>query len=103
MADPDHFTDTEWIGLASRAACELGAHVVKAYTTGESDDAAMISGCPAPFLAAGGPKSENPREIAACALTHGAAGIAFGRNVFGSQDPRQTVKDLVQEVHGVSA
>ncbi|MFC2082955.1 class I fructose-bisphosphate aldolase [Candidatus Bipolaricaulota bacterium] len=102
-SDPEHFTDPGWIGLAARTACELGADVVKAYTTGESADADIISGCSVPFLAAGGPKSENPREIAMRAMEHGAAGIAFGRNVFGSADPCQIVKDLVQEIHGEAA
>lgn len=101
--NPEHFNDPEWIGLAARVAHELGADVIKAYTTGTSDDASVIRGCGAPFLAAGGPKSENPGEIAARAVSHGAAGIAFGRNVFGSADPRQAVKDLVQEVHGVGS
>jgi len=98
--DPDHFHDAEWIGLAARAAVELGADVIKAYTTGESVDEAMIRGCGAPFLAAGGPASTNAVDLAVRAMKHGAAGIAFGRNVFAADDPRRTVEELVEAVHG---
>ncbi len=98
--DPDHFQDPEWIGIAARAGYELGADVIKAYTTGTEDDRAAIRGCSIPFLAAGGPKASNASEIAAAAIAHGAAGIAFGRNVFGAEDSRQAVQSLVHEVHG---
>jgi DhnA family fructose-bisphosphate aldolase class Ia len=94
------FQDAEWIGLAARAGYELGADVIKAYTTGTDADVQIISGCLLPFLAAGGPKSANPAEIAAKAVAHGASGVAFGRNVFGAEDPQQVVRDLIREVHG---
>jgi DhnA family fructose-bisphosphate aldolase class Ia len=34
-------------------------------------------------------------------MEHGAAGIAFGRNVFDAEAPRKVVEDLVEAVHGV--
>ena len=95
------FQDAEWIGLAARAGYELGADVIKAYTTGTEADVQVISGCLLPFLAAGGPKSANPAEIAATAISHGASGVAFGRNVFAADDPQQVVRDLVKAVHSV--
>ena len=98
--DSDHFNDPEWIGLAARAAVELGADIIKAYTTGEAADADVIRGCGVPFLAAGGPRSQNATDVAARAMKHGAAGIAFGRNVFAAEDPRKVVEDLVRVVHG---
>lgn len=100
--DSEHFHDADWIGLAARAGQELGADIIKAYTTGTDADERVIRGCGAPFLAAGGPKSANPTELAAHAIKHGAAGIAFGRNVFGADDPRKTVGELVKTVHGAS-
>ena len=99
-AASDHFQDADWIGLAARAGYELGADIIKAYTTGTDADERIISDCTLPFLAAGGPKSANHSEIAAHAIAQGAAGVAFGRNVFGSDDPKQVVRDLVREVHG---
>ena len=96
----DKFQDPDWIGLAARAGYELGADIIKAYTTGTEADKRMISDCLLPFLAAGGPKSANPAEIASTAMAHGAAGVAFGRNVFGSDNPQQVVRDLVKAVHG---
>jgi len=100
-AASDKFQDGDAIGLAARIGYELGADIIKAYTTGTDADERIISDCALPFLAAGGPKSSNPSEIAAKAMAHGAAGVAFGRNVFGADDPQQVVKDLVREVHGV--
>ena len=100
-AADDKFKDADWIGLAARAGYELGADIIKAYTTGTDADERIISNCSLPFLAAGGPKSANPAEIAATAMAHGAAGVAFGRNVFGADNPQQVVRDLVREVHDV--
>ena len=100
-AASDKFQDAESIGLAARVGYELGANIIKAYTTGTEADKRIISDCSLPFLAAGGPKSANPEEIVSNAMAHGAAGVAFGRNVFGSDDPQQVVKDLVRVVHGV--
>lgn len=100
-AADDKFQDASWIGLAARVGYELGADVIKAYTTGTDADVQLISGCLLPFLAAGGPKSANSSEIASQAVAHGAAGVAFGRNVFAADDPQQVVRDLVKAVHGV--
>jgi len=98
-AAPERFQDPEWISIAARTAYELGADIVKAYTTGTDEDEAIIGGCGLPFLAAGGPKTSEPAEIAACAIRHGAAGIAFGRNVFEAASPQSAVEELVAVVH----
>jgi len=101
-ADPERFRDPEWIGVAARVGRELGADVIKAYTTGEAADAEGIRGCGAPFLAAGGAASDEARRIAAQAMDHGAAGVAFGRNVFGAADRPGAVRELVEVVHGTT-
>jgi DhnA family fructose-bisphosphate aldolase class Ia len=98
--DHDHFHDADWIGLAARTGYELGADIIKAYTTGTVADRDVIRGCARPFLAAGGAKTADPTEIAANAMANGAAGVAFGRNVFAAENPRQVVADLVDAVHG---
>lgn len=98
--DAEHFSDPEWIALAVRAGAELGADVIKAYTTGTDADCAAIDGCGVPFLAAGGLPSQNAIRIAEAAIQHGAAGVAFGRNVFEAADPSGTVRELVRAVHG---
>ena len=99
-AETEHFHDADWIGLASRVGRELGADLIKAYTTGTDADTRIIRECGAPFLAAGGPRSDNPVDIAAHAIASGAAGVAFGRNVFGADDAREVVRQLVRTVHG---
>ncbi len=98
-AEPDRFQDPEWIATGARVAYELGADIVKAYTTGTTADAQIIEGCEVPFLAAGGAKSSQPTEIAAQAILHGAAGIAFGRNVFEATTPQSVVEELAAIVH----
>lgn len=98
--DPDHFQDPEWIGIAVRAGYELGADVIKAYTTGTEADRKVIQACAVPFLAAGGPKTTDSIEIASQAMAHGADGVAFGRNVFGDDAPDRVVSALVNAIHG---
>jgi len=44
-AASDKFQDAEAIGLAARAGYELGADVIKAYTTGTDADVQLIGGC----------------------------------------------------------
>ena len=101
--DPERFQDAEWIGLAARAGYELGADIIKAYMTGTEADGKVIRGCGVPFLAAGGPRSADPMKLAAHAIERGAAGVAFGRNVFEADDHRHTVTELVEVVHGVES
>jgi len=100
-ADPEHFSDPEWIALGARAGAELGADVIKAYTTGTDADRQAIEGCGVPFLAAGGPSLHDALQIAGAAMKNGASGVAFGRNVFEAPQPTATVQNLVAVVHGV--
>jgi DhnA family fructose-bisphosphate aldolase class Ia len=99
IADPKKFHDVPSIALGARVAYELGADVVKAYGGGESTFADIPRSCPVPVLVAGGAKSEDPVEMARQAVKRGAAGIAFGRTVFGAENPTQTVRALVEVVH----
>lgn len=99
VADPERFNDVASIALGARVAYELGADVVKAYGAGEKEFARIPASSPLPVLVAGGASSDNPAEMARKALASGAAGVAFGRTVFGASDPREVVRSLVKVVH----
>jgi len=100
IADPKKFHDVPSIALGARVAYELGADVVKAYGGGEPTFADIPRSCPVPVLVAGGAKSENLAEMARQAVKRGAAGVAFGRTVFGTANPTDAVRALVEAVHG---
>ncbi|MEA3238558.1 MAG: fructose-bisphosphate aldolase [Candidatus Bipolaricaulota bacterium] len=97
--EPDRFNNTKWIRCATRVGYELGADCIKAYFTGESAYKAVIESCPVPILIAGGPKVAEPQDMVRQALGLGAAGVAFGRNVFESDNPTGVIERLVSLVH----
>jgi DhnA family fructose-bisphosphate aldolase class Ia len=100
----------EWstanVASAARIGVELGADIIKTVCPGPvAEFAAVTAACPAPVVALGGPRSDSEDDVVALArgvVDAGAAGIAFGRNVWGSSDPRKLVARLVEAVHGVN-
>lgn len=98
--DVDHFTDPAYIASGTRLAYELGADVVKVYYT-DGESFKRIAACvPIPVVLAGGPKGQDALEVARAGLQCGAAGVAYGRNVFQADDPTSYVARLVQTIHG---
>lgn len=90
------------IAAAARAGAELGAHVVK--TSLPDPPAGLAEACAhgTPVIVAGGDLAadrEGLYDAVAECLASGAAGVAFGRNVWGSDDPGETVRRLVALVH----
>jgi DhnA family fructose-bisphosphate aldolase class Ia len=97
--------DPPAIAACCRTAAELGARVVK---TSFPEPAAAIAdavGCGIPVVLAGGDPRAPERWSAdvADAMRAGAAGVAFGRNVWGAADPAAMVRDLHGLVHGATA
>jgi DhnA family fructose-bisphosphate aldolase class Ia len=96
---PEEFHD--YIKKACRIACELGADAIKTFYTGERF-AEVTQGTPIPVFALGAEKRES--EIDALKLAHeavsaGARGVVFGRNVIQARDPARflhALKDVVQ-------
>jgi DhnA family fructose-bisphosphate aldolase class Ia len=97
--EPDRFYDTEWIRCAARVGYELGADCIKAYFTNAPAYGTVVDNCPVPILIAGGPKVDDPLAMVQDAISLGAAGVAFGRNVFEAANPTQEVEKLVSLVH----
>jgi DhnA family fructose-bisphosphate aldolase class Ia len=87
-----------------RVAVELGADIVKApFPPDEEAFADVVRGTPVPVVILGGPKMESPDavvETARRATRAGAAGVAFGRNVFQAPDPAGMIRSLREAVHG---
>lgn len=76
----------------ARIAAELGADVVKAFFVEGFDK--VTACCPVPVILAGGPKDRDIAAVAAQALSEGARGFAFGRNIFQAADPEAVVEKL---------
>lgn len=81
----------EEIRHAARAAAELGADLVQVPHPGAAEGVrAIVRGCPAPVLVAGGPRAGSPEaflDTMKAAVTGGAAGAVVGRNLFQHPDP----------------
>ena len=95
--------DPEVVKLAARVGAELGADIVKTNYTGDPDSfKEVVDGCPVPVIIAGGPKIETELQLLEMvdeAIEVGGAGVAFGRNVFQSEDPSRTTRALVEVIH----
>jgi fructose-bisphosphate aldolase / 2-amino-3,7-dideoxy-D-threo-hept-6-ulosonate synthase len=90
--------DPEIVAHAARVGAEAGADVVKAVYTGDpASFRRVVRGCPVPIVIAGGPKASTDREILEMcegAMTAGAKGVTFGRNIFQHKNPPAIVRAL---------
>jgi DhnA family fructose-bisphosphate aldolase class Ia len=94
----------ENISRGARIAAELGADIIKTMCPPDPlEMAEVVASCPVPVVGLGGPKIESEDEIvelARAVTKSGAAGIIFGRNVWGSADPAGLLAKLHDAVHG---
>jgi DhnA family fructose-bisphosphate aldolase class Ia len=103
--------EVEWtpehVAKSARLVVELGADMVKTVCPGPTDAFSLVAAaCPAPVVALGGPPMGNEDDVVATArgiVDAGGAGVAFGRNVWGSPDPAKLVRRLHEAVHGAGA
>jgi putative autoinducer-2 (AI-2) aldolase len=91
--------DARYLGLACRMAAELGAQVVKTYYC--EDFERVVNSCPVPVVIAGGKKlpEREALELAAKAVSKGAAGVDMGRNIFQSSSPVGMIRAVRAVVH----
>ncbi len=61
----------------------------------------VVEGCPVPLIIAGGKKLPEPEalKLAHDAITHGAAGVDMGRNIWQSDWPVAMIKAVQAIVH----
>lgn len=86
----------DYVKIASRIACELGADAIKTFYTGERFPE-VVEGAPIPIFTLGAEKLETELqalELAQKSIKAGARGVVFGRNVFQAKDPARFLKGL---------
>ena len=92
----------EFIGQACRMAMECGADIIKTTYTGDPKSfKAVLANVPIPVIILGGAVGELSTVFQGVrdAMDAGAAGVAFGRNVFQSENPTIMVNALKELVH----
>ena len=96
--------DQNVLSHAVRLGAELGSDVIKTNYTGDSKSfEKVVESSPLPVIVAGGPKTDTEREFFETiegAINAGAAGVAIGRNVFSSENPKlmvQAISSLLYE------
>jgi putative autoinducer-2 (AI-2) aldolase len=91
--------DARFLGLASRMAAEIGAHMVKTYYC--EDFKKVTTATPVPIVIAGGKKipEKDALQMAANAVGDGASGVDMGRNIFQSEDPVAMIQAVRSVVH----
>jgi putative autoinducer-2 (AI-2) aldolase len=95
----DMVRDARYIGLATRIAGEMGAHIVKTYYCDGFEK--VIRNSLVPVVIAGGKKiPENEAlELAYKAIQAGAVGVDMGRNIFQSENPVPMIRAVREVVH----
>jgi fructose-bisphosphate aldolase, class I len=87
--------DPENILWAVRCGLECGADVIKVPFTGDAASYRdIVSTCPVPLVAAGGPRCDTLREALALmskVVESGARGATIGRNIWGTSDPTRAL------------
>lgn len=95
----DMVRDARYMGLATRIAAEIGAHIVKTYYVDGFEK--VVETCPVPVVIAGGKKTD---ELTALKTAHnaiqaGAVGVDMGRNIFQAKDPVAMIRAVNAVVH----
>jgi class I fructose-bisphosphate aldolase len=101
---PETKQDLDIMRLYCRISAEIGADLVKAIWPGSVEAMqAIVESCPVPVLVAGGARKERVEEatqLAREAMTAGARGLVFGRNIYQAPDPAAVLGSLRDVVHG---
>lgn len=96
-------TDPAGVKLASRAASEIGADIVKTYYTGDPDSfAQVVEGCMVPIVILGGAKTDSIEDVfndVFYSIQAGGAGIAIGRNIWQHKNTRAMIEAMAGLVH----
>jgi fructose-bisphosphate aldolase / 2-amino-3,7-dideoxy-D-threo-hept-6-ulosonate synthase len=95
----------EKIAAAARIGVEVGADMIKTFYTGDPESmGTVIRNAGVPVLVLGGPKMATTRDV--LQLVHdavvvaGAAGVAFGTNIWTCDDPRAMTAAIAAVMHG---
>lgn len=95
--------DKEVIAKYSRIGAEMGADFIKTFYTGDSQSFRYVAeSCPVPVIILGGAKMETDRDVLKVvkdSLDAGAAGVAFGRNIWQHKNPEGITRAVEGVVH----
>jgi len=92
--------DAKAIAHAARIGMEIGADVIKTNYCGDVEAfRQVVNSVPVPIIVAGGPKSANEGDDATAkmakdAILAGAKGVAIGRRVWQSENPREVTRQV---------
>ncbi len=92
--------DARYLGLATRLAAEMGAHIVKTYFC--DNFRKVVDGCPVPLVIAGGPKLNTEQDVFQLtydAIHDGAVGVDMGRNIWQNDHPVAMIQAVRAIVH----
>ena len=96
-------TDPAGVKLASRAAAEIGADIIKTYYTGDPDSfAQVIEGCMVPVVVLGGAKTDSIEDVFSdvyYSIQAGGSGIAIGRNIWQHENTMAMIEAMSGIVH----
>lgn len=96
LESPNEFSDL--VSHCVSIGASLGFDAIKTWFTGDKNTfrPSVLASGGIPLLVAGGPKvaSAEALEQARLSLSSGAAGISFGRNLFGRTDPSSFVAEV---------
>jgi len=109
MIKNDERYSVEKLSYCARAGEEIGVDVIKTWYTGNPQTFAQVTAvAPGKVVAAGGPKTDTDEqllEMVKGVMDAGALGLAFGRNVWGHDDPVriiEAIKSIIHEGKGVA-
>lgn len=90
------------VARGARIGAELGADIIKTVVPVDGEFGAVVSACPVPVVALGGSRRIDPADVAELVegvVGSGAAGIAMGRNLWGSKDGPSLIARLASLIH----
>jgi DhnA family fructose-bisphosphate aldolase class Ia len=103
LVPDDERYSVRWVLYAARLGAEVGVDLVKLFYTGSPESfREVVEACPVPVVAAGGVRLDTTRQVLEMArgVVHaGAAGVTYGRNVWGADDIPAVVRALKAVVH----
>jgi DhnA family fructose-bisphosphate aldolase class Ia len=95
--------DPEILSYGCRVAAEAGADAIKTEWTGDAGTMRQIvSGCPVPVMVLGGARLDSPDALYTMtrdALSSGAVGVIYGRNIWQADDPAKVGAEVRAIVH----
>jgi len=96
-------TDKDVIAKYSRIGAEAGADFIKTFYTGSVDSfRQVVESCPVPVIVLGGLKMKTDRQalqVVKDSMEAGAAGVAFGRNIWQNKDPEGVTRAIAGIIH----